>query len=505
MMLPLTALMLMFAPSAQAAPSAAEEAKVLLEASLDTPATVVQRSRRPWWQGIQDASLHSLVQQGLQHSPQLASAAAQSRLAQANTGQSLADLLPTISLEVQGQQMPTDGLGLSAFSSSMPDYSAAFESLGELMSNLATMTGGEPADLPSFEGDSDPLPDTYGQGSAMIVASLPIDIVGRQTTRYLAARRTADGARSDHAAMQLQTTLQVADRWYDLVAARAQVQIIQRQAQSNEALLTLITARFEGADATALDVLQQRQQLSVSEALLPRAAAQVTAAELGLRTTLGISTEAPLPESTTLPAVGPAPVMRGAAQLRADRPDLEAAIARLDAARYQRTSAVLSLAPTVGLTGSAGRQYLKMDETEHVDTWSIGAVLRVPLFLGGRTHAGIRAATAQRDLAQAQLRAEVLSLTQELRSAAADDSASLQSLDAAGARAKVAQAALDESRSRFIDGLIPYVSVLASLSAHQQAELALLDAQRVRLRARVRLHGALGSPWTPSLSTQDTP
>jgi outer membrane protein TolC len=471
-------LLLLLAGTAQAQPSAAADG--------------------PWWLTVQDPRLHQLIRDGLQHNPQVAAADAQARAAQAGQGEALSGLLPSISVEIQGQQMPTDGLSLSPASSQMTGYGAAFEGLAELMSTLAASTGQDPSTLPSFEFKSEPLPDTYSQGSAMLVATLPLDIVGRQTQRYLASRRTADGASFDLKAQRLNTTLMIADGWYDLVAARMQAQIIGGQMKTNQDLLSLVKVRYEGGDATALDVLQQRQQLAVTEAMLPRAQAQVATADLALRSVLGHTGEADLPPGASLPALPPSPPLGDPGTPRARRPDLAAAFSRLEAARHQRTAALLGLAPTVGLTGSAGRQFLHMDETDHADTWSVGAALSVPLFLGGRTHAGIRAATARRDLAQAQLRAQVLAVSQEVRSAEVNERASTAAHLATQRQARVAKAAYEESRARFIEGVMPYINVLTALAAYQTAELSLLDAHRTRLRARVRLHGALGSPWSPT-------
>lgn len=465
------------------------------QAQADQPAA----ASAPWWRSIPDPALHQMIRDGLKHNPQVAAADAQARTMQASEGQALSGLLPSVSIELQGQQMPTDGLGLSPMQ--IPDYGAAFEGLAELMSSVATLTGQDPATLPSFQTESDPLPDTYSQGSAMLVATLPLDIVGRQTQTYLASRRMAESARLDLKTQQLTTTQMIADGWYDLVAARAQAEIIGGQMKMNQDLLSLVKVRYEGGDATALDVLQQRQQLAVSEAMLPRAQAQVAAADLALRSMLGHTSETDLPTGSGLPILGPPPPMGLAKDLQTRRPDLAASISRVEAAQHQRKAALRGLAPTLGLTGSAGRQFLHMDETDHVDTWAVGAALSVPLFLGGRTHAGIRAATAQRDLAKAQLRARVLAVSQEVRSAEVNERTSAAAHLASQVQAKAAKAAFDESRARFIEGVMPYINVLTALAAHHQAELSLLDAHRTRLRARVHLHGALGSPWSPNLET----
>ena len=339
----------------------------------------------------------------------------------------------------------------------------------------------------------------------MLVGNLPIDFTGRQVHGYLASRHNAVGAVHDHAASRLTLSLRIANGWYDLVATRRQAEIVGEQVKANKEMLELVQLRYEGGDATSLDVLQQRQQLATTQTLLPTAQAQVVAAQQALAVAMGKPPGTALPPSNKLPSLGPAPALSTSDRLMVDRPDLAAAVSRLDAARLERTGAVLGLAPTLGLTGSAGRQFLKMDETDHVDTWSVGAGLSVPLFSGGRAHAGIKAATAKRDLAQAQLRSRVLAIVQEVQTADTQERATEKALEAAERRNKAAVAALKESRSRYLEGLVPYVNVLTALAASQAAELALLDAQRTRLRARIRLHGALGGTWTKTPLPEEKP
>ena len=51
-------------------------------------------------------------------------------------------------------------------------------SLAEMLASFAEASGQDPATMPSFEMEQEDSPETYGQGSAMLVATLPIDIVG---------------------------------------------------------------------------------------------------------------------------------------------------------------------------------------------------------------------------------------------------------------------------------------------------------------------------------------
>jgi outer membrane protein TolC len=483
--------------AAQAETPASSEARSLLRAMGQFTETEVRSSSGPWWETIPDPTLPGLMADAFKNNSNMRVTNERIILAKASTWQSLAGLLPTVSLDLQGQVMPTDGLGLSPQASSMPDYGAAFQGLAEMVAQMAEMAGQDPAALPSIDtGDSNKLPDTYRQGSIMLNATLPVDISSRTVHSYLASRHESAATRGEVAAQRVALSGQVAGAWYDLIAARQQVVLVETQVRANQGLLELVNMRHKGGEATALDVLQQRQQLAGTEALLPRARGQRTAAEQAMNVLLGRAPGGPLPDGLALPAVGTAPPSPDAERLVTDRPDLAQAIATLDAARLQRTAAFLGLAPTLGVTSSVGRQYLHMEETDHVDTWSVGGALSIPLFGGGRTHAGIRAATAQQAMAAEALRGRVLSVIQQLGTAQARDAAAAETLAAIQRQRDAAADAYTESESRYRQGLTPYINVLMALNAHQGAELSLLDAQRNHLRTRVQLHTAVGGSWS---------
>jgi outer membrane protein TolC len=296
---------------------------------------------------------------------------------------------------------------------------------------------------------------------------------------------------------------QIGSAWYDLVAARQQVHIVEEQVQAGEEMLEIIELRYERGEGSALDVLQQRQQLANTEILLPKVRLGAKQAHQRLSVALGQAPDADLPESDTLPTVPPAPAIGSSDRLVTDRPDVQAAIGTLDSARLQRGAAIAGLAPTFTLTGQYGRQYLTLDETDHVDSWGLGAAATVPLFGGGRTHAGIKAAKANRDIAQMGLRSQVLSAIQQIESAIENEDASQESLKAAERQQLAASQVFTESRARYLEGLTPYINVLASQAAHQAAQLGLLDAQRSRIQARIQLYGALGGTWNRSM--ENTP
>jgi outer membrane protein TolC len=459
---------------------------------------------RPWWSQIEDPGLRTVLKEGLAANPDLLIADARVQLARAGTVSAISGLLPSVAFEVATQEAPTDGMGLNPAAASMPDYGSAFESLGALLGGLATATGIDPTTVPDFSsGSTAALPETYRSSSTMLKGSWVLDVFGRQTMSTLAAHKDARAALRNRDAGMRGIAGQIGSAWYDLVAARQQVKIIEDQVRSARELLELVELRYENGEGTAIDVLQQRQQVARTEAMLPRAIASRVATHGRVAIAIGLAPSTDLPESDDFPALGPAPSIGSPSRLVHDRSDIQAAVHQLESARLKRNASVSALLPTLTLTGQYGRQYLTLDDTEDLDTWGVGAVATVPLFAGGRTHAGIKAAKAGRDVATIQLRAAVLSAVQQVEAAIASDSAAIQTLEAVNRQAEAAAIALDQARIFYLQGLTPYLSVLAAQTANQAAQLSQVDARRGRMLARIQLHSALGGTWLPTV--EDSP
>jgi NodT family efflux transporter outer membrane factor (OMF) lipoprotein len=494
--------LLLIAALAQAGSPATEEARSLVDgvARYGDEQTVNRTS--PWWQDVDDPGLHAILERGLSQNLDLLSADARVVLAKARTWQSLGALLPTIALEYSTQEAPTDGMGLSPFTASMPNYTEAFASLGEMLAGVGAATGMDPADVPDFSGgETAEPPDTYTQSSAMVKGSWLIDVFGKQTMTTMAAGKEARATNEGRAATMRSLSAQLGSAWYDLVAAREQLRIVKEQVDAAQEMLELVELRYARGEGSALDVLQQRQQLASTQAMLPRARAGLVAAHGMVAIGLGEAPSFELPQSSGWPDVGDSLAIGLPSRLIDDRADIRSAIHQLESAQLQRGAAIAGLAPTLTLTGQYGRQYLTMTETEDVDNWAVGALASMPLFGGGRTHAGIKAARAGRDIAQMQLRATILGAVQQVETAIAQETAARETLDAVYIQADAAEKAWKESRTHYLQGLTPYVTVLASHAANQAAQLALVDAQRGRIQARIQLHSALGGTWMSSGET----
>ncbi len=420
----------------------------------------------PWWRSMRDPDLEQLVERGLAGNHDLAAAWSQVASMRALRAQAGSMLLPTASIDLQASTSPYDSLGFQF--------------------------GGSGA----FGGGGD-TPDSYTSASAMLGLGWQPDIWGQQVLSWRSGRYDHLAAQGDRDAAALSLGTLIAGTWYDLVAAGAQLQLLREQRDAVAELLELSEQRYEGGEVTGLDVLQQRQQLAGSEALIPTTRAQVVQLEQALRVLLGEASGQPLPQPPDdLPALPPPPTTGLPLDLLENRPDLRAAEARYRAGHADAQASLRSLLPSLALSAQAGRQYFVTDETSEIDTWTLGGSLSVPLWQARGAHTSIQTSLAAEDAAAHALSQAVLAAIQDVESSLALEAEQLLQVQAYQRQVEAAQLAWDESREQYLAGHAAYLSVLSAQQAWQQSQLSLLVSQRALLSARISTHEALGGGWT---------
>jgi len=454
-----------------AAPVALADQALVTAESRYTAGDPSPRDGAPWWTTLRDPHLDALMAEGLRGNRDLRGAWERVDQSEALAAQALSPLLPAVSFDVAANTAPTDTLGFQF--------------------------GGLP-----FGGEDSP--ELYGTGSAMVNLGWEVDVWGRNLLSQRANRFEAAASRGDRDALAIALSTRIASAYYDVVAGQARVALVEEQIRTSAQLLELVELRLERGEATALDVLQQRQQAASVSTLLPRARTQHRLAEQQLAVLVGLSPLEPAGEvGEALPEITEPAATGAPADLLDARPDLVAAAARLDAATDLRRTAERRLLPSVQVSAQAGWQAFHLDELDTQASWGAGASLSVPLFQGGAGWAGLRHARSARDAAEQAYAQAVLLALQEVEGALVHDQEIRAELEAVRLQEQAARQDFEESRERYLGGLTSYLSVLAALSAWQQSQLAELETRRAVVGARIQLYDALGGTWPAELATGD--
>lgn len=429
----------------------------------------------PWWSALGGPELRALIDEALPANLDLAQAVDRIRLADAQRMTAITTLLPNLSFDTNVSSTPAS-LRFAQFSG----------------------------------GAADDLTGLYFFGSSVLNANVELDITGRNVLGVQAATLDREASARDAAAAAVAIASRIAGAWFDHAQAESRLALLERLEGTARDVLATVELRFARAEATAVDVLQQKQQVASIQAQIPLVRAARAVARNQLLLLLGRPAGSDLPAlPAALPDAGPTPPLPSPGDLEEAQPAIDAAELRLKSAWQRRMAAERSLLPTLRATFNAGWSYTNnaggnlfggaTPGFQDWFTWGFGGSLTVPLFNGGRSIAQIQSARASERLAAHALSGAKLSAWTALDNARVADTEQAQRLDLLRAQVDAARTAFELARERYSRGIGDFLSLLTTQSAWQNAELGLLAARRDAIAARIQLHDAIGGAWTRHL------
>jgi NodT family efflux transporter outer membrane factor (OMF) lipoprotein len=418
----------------------------------------IYEPQQRWWERIGDEQLNTLVDEALSGNQTLQSFWARLEKAQAQARKAGADLKPS--------------LGADA---------------GAFYTRIKTAE-----DSTSVENEN------YTLG---LVAGYEVDLWGRIRAEHEEALLTAEASREDLNTAAITISAEVTRLWVGILSQRLQRQLLEQQLAANKTYLDLVELRFRKSLASALDVFQQRQLVERAKAQLPLVEMQERMLEYQLAVLLGrMPNQAPPINRQDLPVLDTVLEAGIPLQLLENRPDIAAALRRLEASDQALAAARADRLPALRLTGSAA--YNSEEFNELFDNWMInlGAALTAPLLDGGRRKAEVDINLAEVEQQLAEYRQVVLDAVQEVEDALISEKKIREHIVALQSQLQAAQSALTEAGTRYLKGLNDYLPVLTQLLTVQNLETDLIQRNEDLLIARVSLYRALGGTWVDELT-----
>jgi len=344
--------------------------------------------------------------------------------------------------------------------------------------------------------------------SAAVTASYQVDLFGQLALQ----RRSFD----DFTAIQGQSAeagaqniaAQVAQVWFEVLAQRALLDLLQQQVKLNEDLAGLVQDRFEVHLTNHLAVLQQAQQLLNTRAQVPLITARLALLGSELTALLGrppSPSTALVPADRRLPQLPPAAQVGVPADLVRSSPEVRSAQLRVGEAEHRLRINRASWLPVINLFGDAGwqtfdfKQPLTFDQSSAFVTWAYGVRLTWPIFDGGQrlTEAKqLRLTVKRRNMLYEQAFLEAVRRVQDARIQEAKQADNVRTLQA---EVELGTNVLAEARHLFEQGLSDYLAVLTALGNLSDLERALIQARRLQLSYRIQLYRALGGTWSSAI------
>jgi outer membrane protein, multidrug efflux system len=418
-----------------------------------TAAPAEAQDRGSWWKAFADPVLDGLVERAGANNTSVQEAAARLAQARALVRNADADRLPQI------------GVGAGA----------------TRQAGAGTAGGATPGTLTSA-------------GASL---SYELDLFGRLARTSDAAALDAQARAALLQSTRLLVQADVAQTYLALRALDAERALVRETVAAYANTLHLTQRRFQAGDIAELDVarVQTEQASTESDALaLDRRRAElehalaVLVGEPASNFTLDVAEwRTALP---TIPAGIPGTVL-------ARRPDVAAAQSAMLAAQARVGVAKTAWFPSVALTASGGFASPEIGDLFKwsARAWSIGALLSLPVFDGGRREAGVQGAQTQLDAALAGYRGQVLTAFRDVEDQLSALRLLQEQAEAQGRAVSSATRATVLSDSRYRNGLISQLELLDARRSELRNRRQAMQVKATQYQATVGLIRALGGGW----------
>ena len=413
-----------------------------------------------WWTLFHSRALNSLVVTALAASPDIAAAQAALRAAKENLYAQQGLLLPTLDAN-----------------------------------------GGAIRQQPAIGAPSDAGADatTFNLFTGQLNVSYSPDVFGgtRRSIEALAAQ--ADQQRFQLEATYLTLTSNLAGAAVQEASLRSQIAATQRIIKIETDVLDLLRRQRALGQVAEADVAAQEAALAQVQQTLPLLQKQLAQQRDLLAALSGGFPSDRLTQRFELDALHlprDLPVSLPS-QLVAQRPDIRAAAANLQAASAQIGVAIANRLPNITLTATTGSTALAVDQlfTSGSGFWSAAGAVTQPILHGGTLLHRELAAKATFDQAAAQYRGIVITAFQNVADALRAIQSDAVALQRAVAFERAAARSLDIARQRLTLGDINYIGLLTAQQTYQQALINLAQAKASRYADTVALFQALGGGW----------
>lgn len=413
-----------------------------------------------WWTLLHSEELDQLIRQALADSPTIAAAKARLREADENRRAQYGAFFPAADANISASRQKISGAGF-----------------------------GQPeSDISAF--------NLY---NASVIVSYSPDLFGGTRRKLEALQSQIDYQRFQLEGVYLTLTANIVTAAVKDASLRAQIRAMREIIEAQEKQLDVVEEQLRLGGVSRSDVLAQRAQVAQTQALLPPLEKQLAQTRHQLAVLAGrLPSEAALPEFALddfqlpeeLPVSLPSLLVR-------QRPDIRAAEETLHAASAQVGVSTANLYPQITLTGSFGLEAGTIGDlfNSGAAIWSLGAGLLQPIFHGGALTAQRRAAIAVYDQASAQYRDTVLQAFQSVADVLRALDGDASTLKAQAEAEAAARDTLDLTEKQFQLGAVSYLSLLNAERQHEQARLALVQAQAARFADTAALYQALGGGW----------
>ncbi len=335
------------------------------------------------------------------------------------------------------------------------------------------------------------------QYRASLGATWEPDVWGRIRRTIEAAKSNAEASAADVAAARLSAQGELADDYFGLREADAEIALDRATVEAYQRSLTIAQNRYNAGVTVKSDVFQAQTQLANAQADLAGLDQQRASFEHAIAILVGEA-----PGSFTLPAapwVGTVPAIPPTvpSNILQRRPDVAGAERRVQAANAQIGVQTAAYFPDLTLTGAYGFAANELGSLVKSSSslWSYGASVAETLFDAGARRARVNEAKAAHDQTVAKYRETVLEALGQVENQLIATRVLARQSDLRRQASVAADAAETIVANQYKSGHVPYTDVVTAQAAAYNARRALAQSAAQRQTTAVALIQSLGGGW----------
>jgi NodT family efflux transporter outer membrane factor (OMF) lipoprotein len=428
---------------------------------LAPPKVVVGEIPYRWWELFRSKALSRLIEEGFAHNPDIQSAEAAVRVAQANSRVARGALFP----QVEGSFNPTR----------------------QMISNNANTS-----DVPSGAR-------TYSVITAQLTVTYVADVFGGTRRKIEATDSVTEAQEFQREAAYLTLAANIALAAVQEMSLRGQISATTKIIGTQTRLLDVLRKQNQAGQIAEPDVAAQETALAQAKILLPALQKQLdvqrhTLAVLtGRLPSHGIGAEFEL-GSIRLPHTIPVSLP---ADLILQRPDVRVAQANMRQANAEIGVALANRLPQISLSGNLGNSAVAMSQLFSPQTglWMVAGNVLQPIFSAGTLLNKQIAAEENFAQVEAQYRSVVLTAFQNVADSLRALQADTRALAAARDAERAAERSFELTRRQIERGQSSVQLLLTTQQAFLQTSIARVQAEAQLLTDTILLFQSLGGGW----------
>ncbi len=361
---------------------------------------------------------------------------------------------------------------------------------------LAQVTGAAQYPLLSLGGNFQ-RENNYGtteKRSVFADATYEVDFWGKQRAAADSSSALANASVFDAQTLRMTLGATIATTYFQVLSLDDRLRLAQSIADDAQQVLDLVNIQASQGAVSNLEVEQQRNALQTFQAAMPPLRQQRDMALYQLAVLVGVP-----PQGFKVNQVGlndlavPNPSAGLPVGLLRQRPDIQAAEARLKSANFDVGVARAAFLPNLSLDLQGG-----IDTLTGSNIWSMIGTLGQPIFAGGQLKGQLHLDQAHVQELTSSYRESVLEALQDVQTqlSAAHQLEQTYTLNQAAVTSAREAARLAQVRYRL--GSTDFQTLLIVERTQYQAEDTLLQVRLQHLQAAVGLFRALGGDFSPA-------